>query len=244
MSAKIARWRITASFIVTLLVQGCATPPPTPVTEDQLQLHALKYIRQAIRADKLSTICLDLSHQNTTNAENLYQQWLDKDWNLIVGADSYYRASLSNKTLSFDGQLLAMEALRLYAEEIEKANAKYNYLARVKTNPERICLRKMEELLAFAPSPPEIQERLLQQASNHVEPPVKGSRIPSLAGDFTIDALSGRSHHKVEQTTRDMNCTNPKLITFKNEWPTEVYGAFCNTEHRLISCDWGNCKQL
>lgn len=244
MSAKIAHWKYTAYLIVTLLVQGCSTSPPAPVTESQLQLHALKYLRQAIQADKLSSICMRLSHQNLTGAENLYQQWLNSEWNTIVGADSYYRSSLSDKTLSFEGQPLSMDALRLYAEEIEKANAKYNYLARVKTNPERICLRKMEELLSATFDVPEIREKLHRQAVKHVEPPAKGARVPSLAGNFTINTLGGRSHYKVEQSTRDMDCNIPKLITFKNKWPTEVYGAFCRTEHRLISCEWGNCKQL
>ncbi len=244
MSAKIAHWKFITAAVFILIVQGCATPPPTPVTEDQLYTYSLDYIHQAIYADKLSSICLNLSHQNMTSAEKRYQQWLNSEWDLVVGADSYYRASLSDKTLSFDGQLLAMDALRLYAEEIERANAKYNYLSRVKTNPERICLRKMEELLSDTPNNPQIREKLLEQASRHVEPPAKGARIPSLAGNFTINAISGRSHYKVEQSTRNMSCNNPKLITFMNQWPTEVYGAFCEAEHRLISCDWGNCRQL
>ncbi|MAZ87867.1 MAG: hypothetical protein CL693_09490 [Cellvibrionaceae bacterium] len=244
MSAKIARWKFVAASILALFIQGCATPPPPPVTEDQLQTYTLDYIHQAIHADKLSSICMNLSHQNTMSSENLYQQWLNSEWDIVIGADSYYRASLSDKTLSFDGQLLAMDALRLYADEIEKANAKYSYLARVKTSPERICLRKMEELLSHTPSNPEIREKLRQQATRHVEPPAKGARIPSLAGNFTINAVSGRSHYKVEQSARDMACSSPKLITFKNQWPTEVYGAFCDTEHRLISCEWGNCKKL
>lgn len=238
--------KLTLFFIVTVtaLITACASKPAPVISSDQLHDHSMAYLRQAIRADTLSQICRSISHDKNSKAESLYQQWLGQEWSVIVGADSFYRTTLSGETLSFDNQILAMNALRLYADETERSNASFSYLARVKMNPERTCLRKMHETLAPLTLEEGVRAKLLAQAPRHPAPPAQGDRIPSLAGNFTIDAVAGRSFYKIEQSTKNMSCPNPKIITFQNKWPTEIYGVFCETDHRLVSCDWGQCKTL
>ncbi|MGH1371604.1 MAG: hypothetical protein ACRBBW_06190 [Cellvibrionaceae bacterium] len=226
------------------LAIGCATTPPAPPSVDQVQVHSVAQIKQAIRADKLSQICTDISKNKRSDAQSLYQSWLAKHWKIVVGADAHYRSTLSANTMAFEGQTLAMPALRLYADEVEASNAKFSYLSRVKTDPSRICLRKMQETLAKIESAENVETALLNLADKHPQPPSMGDRVPTFAGSFTIDAESGRSHYQVEQAAKNMSCTTPKIITFKNQWPSEIYGAFCTDDHQLISCEWGKCKLL
>ncbi len=230
--------------VSVLLIGGCATPPPAPLSNEQIETHSLKQIRQAIRADNLSQTCAKISKDKQSETQNLYRQWLTEHWELVVGADAQYRSTLSGNTLAFEGQTLSMQALRFYADEVEAANASFSYLSRVRTDPSRICLRKMQQTLDALVTSDRLKERLLQLADQHPQPPSPGDRVPSLAGDFTIDAESGRSHYQVEQTAKAMSCATPKIITFKNQWPSEIYGAFCSGDHQLINCEWGKCKKL
>lgn len=229
---------------IALLATGCVSAPPPPPSVDQLQAHAKTQLKQAIRAERLSKTCVAVSKDRDSDTQKLYRQWQVSEWPAVVGADAHYRSSLSDKTLAFEGQTLSMEALRLYADEVESSNANFNYLARIKTDPSRLCLRKMQETLAAIDAPSNIREALVVLGEKHPQPPTPGDRIPSLAGNFTIDARAGRSHYEVEQATKSMNCAAPKIITFKNQWPSEIYGAFCSDDHQLIACEWGKCKSL
>ncbi len=235
-----------AGFVsaIALLTAGCATTPQAPPSVNQVQAHSILQIKQAIRADKLSQVCATVSKNKHSQAESLYTQWQSEYWPQVVGADNHYRSILSDKTLSFEGQTLSMEALKLYADEVEASNARFSYLARIKTDPSRICLRKMQETLTSLETPDNIKASLIALAKAHPQPPAAGDRVPSLAGDFTIDSKTGRSHYQVEQAAKTMSCATPKIITFKNQWPTEIYGAFCSDDHQLISCEWGKCKTL
>ncbi len=230
--------------VTTVLTAACTSKPVPVISNEQLHQHSTAYIRQAIRADNLSDICQSISHDSNSEAQSLYQQWLEQEWNVIIGADSFYRTTLSGETLVFDNQILAMEALRLYADETERSSASFSYLARVKMNPERTCLRKMRETLAPLALTEGARTKLVAQAIRHPAPPARGDRIPSLAGSFTIDATAGRSLYKIEQSTKNMSCSSPKIITFQNKWPSEIYGIFCNNDHKLVSCDWGQCRTL
>lgn len=233
-----------AISVVALLVTGCVSTPPPPPSVDEVQAYSVTQLKQAIRAERLAQTCIAVSKDKNSDTQKLYRQWQTLEWPVVVGADAHYRSTLSGKTLAFEGQTLSMEALRLYADEVERSNANFNYLARIKTDPSRLCLRKMQETLTATDAPDNIRNALKALGEKHPQPPVPGDRIPSLAGNFTIDAKTGRSHYKVEQATKSMNCTAPKIITFKNQWPSEIYGAFCSDDHQLISCEWGKCKSL
>lgn len=230
--------------LLCIILAGCASAPPPPVTHNELYTYAEQQLEQAIALDRLATICRDLLNTDQSEAGRLYQDWLTTEWPVVAGADSYYRSTQSNKTMSFDGQTLSMDALSFYSDRLEKINANFGYLMRVKTDPSRLCERKMTENINKVALSDRVKRRLLEYGQQHVSAPAPGTRVPSLAGDFTIVADPGRSYYNVEQSSRSANCPNVKIVTFKNEWPQEIYGAFCGDSHQLISCDWGKCRRL
>ena len=230
--------------LLIFVISGCATTPPAPVTHNELYQQAEQQLEQAIALDRLAEICRNLLNTDQSKAGKLYKDWLSAEWPVVVGADSYYRSTQSNQTMSFEGQTLSMDALSFYSDRLEKINANFGYLMRVKTEPSRICARKMIENINKVALTDRVKNRLLEYGQQHVSAPEPGARVPSLAGNFTIVSDPGRSYYNVEQSSRSADCPNVKIVTFKNQWPQEIYGAFCGDSHQLISCDWGKCKRL
>jgi len=230
-----------------LLLNGCGTTPNITASKADLSVAANNIMRSHIELKSLRDACAQAGGQAEVHADSVYQQWLLKNWPLVIGADGFNRAHLQDKTLSFDGQTLSLPALKFLAETTRTAEHKVAFIQRSRTNRNKTCRRKLELFDAehhygLQPVEEYIQTSLNSYAASHTAPPKAGARVPTLAGNLSVNGLPGRSLYAIEGQAKDMPCAAPQIFTFKNQWPLEIYAAFCSQEQRLITCEWGNCS--
>jgi len=239
---------IGAAVITTgLLLSGCGTTPEMTASKADLSLAANNIMRSHIELKSLRDACAQAGGAAELHAESIYQQWLQKNWPLVIGADGFNRAQLQDKSLSFDGQTLSLDALKFLAETTRSADHKVAFIHRSRTNRNKTCRQKLTQFDSahgYGIDPPEdyLLTALGSYAASHTAPPKVGARVPTLAGNLNIKSQPGRSLYSIERQAKDMPCAAPQIFTFKNQWPLEVYAAFCSREQRLITCEWGNCS--
>lgn len=229
-----------------LFLSGCTTPPPEQASREDLSQAAYSVLSTTIAMRNLYEACNNVGGEVADTARSVYQQWLDNNWEMVVGADAFYRAELSDQVIAFDNQTLALPALKLLKEETAAANRKTSFIYRSRTNRAKTCDNKLQEFNAEnnynLPTDNVIHKGFMEYAEHHSDRPAPGERVPTLAGNLSIDSDPGKSLYQIEQSVRDMPCPAPQVFTFKNQWPYEVYAAFCRAEQRLYTCEWGSCS--
>lgn len=229
-----------------LLLNGCGTTPDIAASKADLSLAANDIMRRHIELKVLYNACAQAGGPAEAYANSVYQQWLEAKWPQVIGADGFNRVQLQDKVLSFDGQTLALPALKFLAETARSAQHKVAFINRSRTSRNKTCRQKLqnfdaEHFYGFQPTEDYILTELSHYTTSHTAPPKPGERVPTLAGNLNIDSKPGRSLYTIERQAKDMPCSSPQIFTFKNQWPLEVYAAFCSAEQRLITCEWGNC---
>lgn len=230
-----------------MLLSGCSSTPDVIASKANLGVAASNIMRTHIELNSLREACSQAGGQAEINADLTYQQWLENNWQLVIGADAFNRTQLQDQSLAFDGQTLSLPALKFLAKASRSAQNKVAFINRSRTNRNKTCEQKLKQYDAeHGYGMPPVEENLLtafnNYATSHTAPPEAGDRVPTLAGNLDINSQPGRSLYAIERQVRDMNCPDPQIFTFKNQWPLEIYAAFCSEEQRLITCEWGNCS--
>jgi len=240
---------ITSAVLIacSLLLSGCSVTPDITPSKADLGEAASNIMRRHIELKHLHEACALAGGEAEVYANLIYQQWVDKNWPLVIGADGFNRTQLQQQSLSFNDQTLSLSALKFLAEASRTAQHKVAFINRSRTNRNKSCAQKLKQFDAEHDyGLPATEDYLItalnSYASSHPSPPKAGDRVPTLAGDLDINSLPGRSLYAIERQVRDMPCPSPQIFTFKNKWPLEIYAAFCTQEQRLISCEWGNCS--
>lgn len=232
---------------VSLWLTGCTTPPPAPTSYSDLRMAALNALDQAVEANTLFSTCGQFGGELGTLSEKTKQQWLDNNWNSVIAADGFYRNELKNQVITYKGETISIEALKLLAEAERRAKFRVKSIKRSRTNRTKTCNKRLNAYLNGERDlnwDSLVSKGMEDFARNHPAPPTPGERVPSLAGTLEPNNEPGRSLFKIERDLAAEKCTQPLLFTFDNQWPTEMYGAFCGQRQYMYECQWGECKRL
>ncbi len=235
-------------FIVgCLTLAGCATPPPPSTTYSDLRLAAINAIEETVEAQTLFKACSQVGGELQALSDQARTAWQTKNWPSVVAADSFYRNELREHTFRYQGEELAIEALKLLAESQTAANNRVKSIKRSRTNRTLNCNKRLNQYLSGDRDldwSKQLSNGLSDFARNHPAPPSPGDRVPSLAGSLDPLNKPGRSLFKIERGLADDNCVQPLIFTFDNQWPNEMYGAFCGNKQYLYQCQWGECTVI
>jgi hypothetical protein len=238
---------IAVSILAGSLLIGCATPPPTPTSYSDLRLAALNAIDQAIEAEALFQTCAQFGGELGKMSDTARQQWLTNNWQSVVAADGFYRNELKSQIIHYKDETISIEALKLLAEAEKRANFRVKTIKRSRTNRTKVCNKRLNAYLNGERDlnwNNLVNKGMDEFARNHPAPPAPGARVPTLAGSLEPNSPPGRSLFKIERELAEQRCTQPLLFTFDNQWPTEMYGAFCGQTQYMYKCEWGDCKQV
>ncbi len=232
-------------FIVGgLALSGCATPPPPSTSYSDLRLAAIHAIEEAVEAQTLFEACSQVGGELQQLSIKAKTAWQTQNWPNVVAADSFYRNELREHIFNYRDEELAIEALKLLAESQTTANNHVKSIKRSRTNRTLNCNKRLNQYLSGSKDlnwSSELSKGLSDFAVNHPAPPAPGGRVPSLAGSLDPLNKPGRSLFKIERGLADENCVQPLIFTFDNQWPNEMYGAFCGSKQYIYQCHWGEC---
>ncbi len=235
--------RITKLFCTTsvLLVSACAQQEQKSVSAADLKQESLKVIAHVIDIQTLLETCRQIGPDAGDSASQAYNAWQQQFWPVVVGADRAYYDLLSASSFEFQERTISLEALNYFSSSHEKAQSRHKYLQFSRGDRGELCAGKMDFSIQSLTLSEDTYQRLAEYGLQHQHPPTPSDRIPTLAGDMRLENTIGRSFYKLEQQLISQGCSNTRILTLKNEWPKELYAAFCDMTGEVMSCTWGNC---
>ncbi len=238
----------SACALGALLLGACASPPP-PITEVEMQQAGMTLLNQTVRLQTLVEICRHFDGELNSQARQIADDWLDRNWANISAADNLFSEDLQQQAFKFQGQDLSLPAFILLRDNTNWSQNKIGSANRSRAARKKAC---EQQLALYLPQPldPEDENQLATQSAldklqqNHLSSSER-YRVPKLAGQLSPHNKPGRSLYQLEQTVRASHCPQAKLITLHNDWPHEFYGAQCPTGRDLLyHCQWGKCEPL
>jgi|GEM_PF-2660865 len=248
-SCGAVRQRLLRSLVCAALLTlgGCATPPPTPPTQQELSQAATQILSKAIRLDVLARDCSTLGGDTAAEANRIRDRWMQQNWLWVTAADTQYSLDLAPTVTHYQGEDIAPGALKFLAEQENLAESAIGFNKRSRLSRRKICEKHLAPYDDAAndygnnTSDASALRHLTRLHSNLDNTP---HRVPRLAGSLDPRSRPGRSHYAIENQLRKSDCGDFTLYTFRNHWPDEVYGAFCrNGTTTLFTCKWGSCTQ-
>lgn len=226
----------------TLLINGCATPPPT-IDANQLALAAEQILKDHVYYNELFTNCAALGGEVEVDAINAQQNWLNTNTILVTAADAYYSQHQAANSFEYRKLTLAPTAIRLALEASQKARNELSFSNRSSTNQQKTCAFKLSHMTSTTLD-------LRQQpliASAYAElltyQPLDQSvaDAPSLAGGIKA-VPEGKSFFTISKNHQP-NCADAYTLVIANNWPNEAYANFCGDKAvEVLLCDWGKCE--
>ena len=138
---------------------------------------------------------------------------------------------------------ITVRAVKLYAELEKSAKTKLDQNRHSRASIVTLCTKRItgyrDGSLDIAQNKnADLYLRSLASASSS-----QPYKVPTLAGTLKPASLPGRSQYNLEKTLLERGCANAEILTLRNEWPYEVYGAFCdNKKSVFVSGEWGECE--
>ncbi len=231
---------------VGVVLSGCATQKKRVATQKELEQTSREVIKSTIFFRTITNTCKTLGGETAQYADTVYDAWLARNWRWISAADSFYSDRLKARTIAYQNQEIALPALKLLADGKKKAETKIGLKRRTQSTRAKACKRNIApyaDPTADFIADPEKKLALETLLKRYGVADGKVHQIPSLAGSLQPLDAPGRTLYTVESSLHTQGCATPHLVTFKNDWPQEVYGAYCQNEKQFfIACEWGKCN--
>lgn len=232
---------------VFALLQSCSTPEPEIIAPTfTADPSAFEYaVRQATEFQIYADECSGVSAQLATQAQSALESWNKRNWAQVHIADQNYSKNLEAQTILYNGEKIALSAVNLYADIKKSIKMKLDQTRHSHSNVIATCKSK---LAAYEAGQYDIS--LNKNADLYLKSLVTGDtpaayKVPALTGTLNVLSVPGRSQFNLEKALLDGGCANAKVLTLRNEWPHESYGAFCaDGKTTFVACEWGECNKF
>lgn len=230
---------ITVFLGALLLLLSCRSTPVTTVSYLEIKAEALGLLNHSIA---INTLCQHPDYKLTDATLERYKQWESDNWQLLLGADSFFWSTQTRAIMRYNGMSFSHQAISLLREQrkmIEKEARQHLGSLNTKACDYALELFAAAPMISF-----NVNRELLSYADQHPNPVAKGSLIPTLANGFAEPSNPGRSQFSIEKIARKQTCLDANIYTLKNQWPDEAYAIFCKENQQVITCEWGNCRPV
>jgi hypothetical protein len=158
-------------------------------------------------------------------------------------ADANYSQKLAAQTIVYNNEKIALAAIKKYATLEKNIQLRLDQTRHSRSSILDICARKLASYKDGTMDLSRNANADLYLKSLATGSAVAPHKIPSLAGTLVTNSNPGRSQFNLEKTLQASGCVNGEILTLRNDWPYEVYGAFCADEKSIfVSCEWGECQ--
>ena len=226
-----------------LILQSCSAPKevaPTFTADPAAFDYA---VSEAVDMQIYTKECSKLGGDTDTKAKEAAAAWYQRNWPQVQAADKGYSQSLASHTISYNNENIALPAVKLYADKEKNILMRVDQTRHSRSSVQDFCARKMTSYKDGSLDLSRNKNADLYLKSLATSPAAEPYKIPSLAGNLVTNSNPGRSQFNLEKTMNASNCVNGEIMTLRNDWPYEVYGAFCEGGKTIfVSCEWGECK--
>lgn len=192
-----------------------------------------------------SAECSTLSAEMEGKAKAALESWNQRNWPQTHAADQQYTQKLKDQTIIYNNEKISLPAVNLYAEIQKTIKIKLDQTRHSRTNVIDTCTSRLAAIDAgqYDLSQNTNADLYLKSLVTEITPPAY--KVPTLAGSLNVLSSPGRSQFNLEKTLRESGCESAKILTLRNEWPHESYGAFCpNGKTVFVGCEWGECSNF
>lgn len=227
-------------------LQSCSTSAPETVaptfTADPT---AFEYaVKQAAEFQIYADECSGLSSQLAAQAQSALNSWNQRNWPQVYIADQNYSKNLESQTILYNGEKISLPAVSLYADIKKSVKMKLDQTRHSHSNIIATCNTKLTgyESGQYDLSTNRNADLYLKSLVTGDVPPAY--KVPALTGTLNVLSVPGRSQFNLEKTLQDEGCASARILTLRNEWPHESYGAFCaDGKTTFVACEWGECSK-
>lgn len=235
--------KISWLFISALLLQGCSAPKEiTPAfTADPA---AFEYgVSEAMEMQIYISECGKLGGDTRTQADAAAKSWYERNWPQTQAADIGYSQKLAEHTIVYNEEKIALPALKKYATLEKSVQLRLDQTRHSRSSVVDICTRKINSYKDGSMDLSRNQNADLYLKSLATSPAIAPYKVPSLTGNLVTNNDPGRSQYNLEKTMSASGCVSSEILTLRNDWPYEVYGAFCADGKTIfVRCEWGECQ--
>ncbi len=193
--------------------------------------------------------CATLGGDVEADMQVKQQRWRSGTNTLLRAADLYYRDLNKNNTFNYHDSTVSLDTVRFAYEQLANVNERMSFMRFSNANRKRMCTRLTDDFmqnsstLALEQNNPQAYAQIMAYTSQLGNNNNEVFVMPSLIGNFKMDAKKGRSAFHIEKLLKGLQCTPELMITLENDWPNETYVGYCTEGNaRLVECTWGNCK--
>ena len=237
------------ALLMAILLTACATPPPSRVDDTAMRTIIESAYSENIYIEGVIAQCASLGGDVETDMRTKQQQWRNETSTLLRAGDLYYRDLVKDSTFSYHDHRVSLDTVRFTYEQLQKVSERTEFMRFSNTNRKRMCTRLADDFmqnsrtLALQQNNPQAYTQIMTYAGQLTNTNNTSFMLPSLIGDFVMDAEKGRSAFHIEKLLKELQCTPELMITLENNWPNETYVGYCREgSARLVECTWGNCK--
>lgn len=228
-------------LLSSIFIMGCATKEEAPTfTADSAAFDFA--VNEAVIMQLYTEKCAAFGDDMADLANEAKLAWNGRNWAQVHVADKMLRESMSENTVKHNGEIIALQTVKMKDEVEEKVARRLDQSRRTYSSVLRNCTIKLEGYrdgldLSEKDSNADLYLRSLVASTPAVY------SVPSLAGSLRILREPGRSQYNIERSLQKWDCANGEILTLVNEWPNEAYGVYCaNKKTLFITCSWGDCE--
>lgn len=232
---------------LAMLIQSCssskkevAAPLFTPDPA------AFEYaIGKAMEVQLYAAECSMLSVEMAAKSQAALQSWNQRNWPQTYVADQQYTQKLKDQTIVYNNEKISLPAVNIYAEMQKTIKTKLDQTRHSRSNVVDTCTNRLTAIDTGQYDLSHNTNADLYLKSLATDNPPSAHKVPTLAGSLNVLSSPGRSQFNLEKTLRENGCESAKILTLRNEWPHESYGAFCaNGKAVFVGCEWGECSNF
>jgi len=240
---KVKHASLALGLASVVLGSGCATKEEEPqFTADP---GAFEFaVAEAITLQLYSSVCSEFGEDMEALAKSAADSWYDRNWAQTRAADESYSNSMSSSVVEYNGEEIALSAVRMREDVIEVVYRRLDQTRRTYSSVLQNCTSKLEQYrdgaLDLADKDMNADLYLRSLVTGGASSPYV---VPRLAGSLRVSRDPGRSQYSIERAMQEWNCANGEILTIGNQWPNEAYGIYCEGGQTIfVSCSWGTCE--
>ncbi len=238
-------WRKWLLVIFVTTFYGCASAPYVPTMDERLD-SASYGIYQNIKLQALVNECKIFQGPTLENALASQESWWERNWPYVYAADQEFLADTQKRQAELGADEGLLFALKFVMESEERAAQEAKKVPRASPNEEAMCEHLLGEFKDGKMDFPSSTKHFPVIKYLAEKYPLKNELpypVPNLKTNYQARATVGKSYYKAENYAAKTWCPRVKILTIKDVWPDELFGAYCdNGAMHLIVCSWGNCN--
>jgi hypothetical protein len=234
-------------FVISsaMLSTGCAHKEIAPAfTADPA---AFEYaVGEAAKMQLYMEGCTAVDSGLTPQTEEAMTVWYQRNWPQVDVADTSYSQKLADQVITYQGAKIALPAIRLRTNIEKDIQLQLDQTRHTHTTILATCSRRIAGYKDGSFDLSVNNKNADLYLKSLVAPgaaPAAPHTAPLLANNLKVSGTPGRSEYTLEKTLLDLKCGQSEILSLRNEWPYETYGAFCpDGKTVFITCEWGECK--